>query len=61
MHATESPTFIANKINSLNATLNGSEPWKMDIKKEQEFTKAVERARYEIDDGIIKHVKARRM
>jgi hypothetical protein len=61
MHAQESQAFLASKLNSLNATLNGQEPWKMDLKKETEYANAVERARYEIEDGIIKHLKAKRM
>ena len=54
--ATESDLFIQNKLKSLNATLNGQEPWKMDVKYENELSKTVERVRYDIEDGIIAHL-----
>ena len=60
-HATESKAFVQARMNSLNATLNSKEAWKMDIKYAREFQHAVDRAAADLNEGVIKHAKAKRM
>ena len=46
--ATESKFFMANKLKSLNSTLNSQEQWKVDVKYFMQASEAVERVQTDL-------------
>ena len=60
-HATESKFFLQQRFNSLNSTVNSKEQWVLDIRPLNEMTDVRERIETDLNEGIIKHARAKRM
>ena len=58
--ATESKQFQAAKLASLNATQNNKGSWTLDAKYAKELVETMQRVSTDLNEGIIKHCKARR-
>ena len=59
-HATESKYFLQQKLQSLNPTQNSKEKWQMDIKYSIEMRKATQRVAYDLNEGILANLQAKR-
>ena len=52
--ATESKFFLENKSKSLNATLNSSEKWQLDVKYYLQANDAVARVQNDLQEGVLR-------
>ena len=52
--ATESKFFLENKSKSLNATLNSSEKWQLDVKYYLQANDAIARVQNDLQEGVLR-------